>query len=674
MRFLVFLYCLILTTGANTTSYAAAILLHQKDATVWLPSQLISGQVKDFKASEITVHQNDRTFTVKVDALGKFLINVDLQYTANKIWLTAMHNGKQVSSAILNLTLGYQPVAIVKPFAVIKGNKAVLQHKLINNAGEETLNYKWTADSGNPIETVVKTDNGETYVNIPQKDGVYYYTLTVSNKANTVKYKTYVQRKGSNLRAFEIAADNVTWLDSAIIYEITPNTFVKKGTFDDITKKLPEIKRLGINTIWLQPTYKTEHGGQGYDVIDYFNIRKDIGTEQQLANLIIKAKQLGLRVMFDFVPNHTSINHPYAVDCAKYGTNSHYYNFYQHKNDGVAYSSNYHVSEAGFVYYFWDGLVNLNYNNPEVQQWIIEACKYWLNKYDIDGYRFDAVWGLNARTPSFSKRLREELKAIKPDFMLLAEDKASDPNVFKQGFDAAYDWTADTAWVSQWAWQTDHNIRKNLSIFNYTDSLKRVGLLKEQLYADNTNSDKVLRFIENNDVPRFIATHNLEQTKTAAALMFALPGIPMIYNGQEIGSTVHPYSGKAIFSAANGIASGDDKGLFAWYQTLINMRREHPALRSKAIEDVPVINSKSVIAFHKWEGSEHFIVVANMAGNNVEVKLDMERCCSSLPRDKLCFKEVLNKNAFDCIKLNKKDNLVIPINGYQVRWIQVANQ
>ena len=75
-------------------------------------------------------------------------------------------------------------------------------------------------------------------------------------------------------------------------------------------------------------------------------------------------------------------------------------------------------TKYGFINYFWENLVNLNYNNEEVQQWIIEACKYWIKKFDIDGYRFDAIWGVNARAPSFSKRLKMELKSIKPDLLI----------------------------------------------------------------------------------------------------------------------------------------------------------------------------------------------------------------------------------------------------------------
>lgn len=248
----------------------------------------------------------------------------------------------------------------------------------------------------------------------------------------------------------------------AVIYGIKPSGFVENSTYDHITDKLSEIKELGINTIWLQPVFKTKLGGQGYDVIDFFSLREDLGSASQLKNLINKAHGLNIRVLFDFVPNHTSIEHPYAKDIILHRDASVYYDYYQHEFDNAPYSSFYHRDSSGFIYYFWKNLVNLNYNNEEVRNMIIDACVYWVKEFDIDGYRFDAVWAVNARAPEFGKKLRTALKAVKPDILMLAEDKGWDENVYSKGFDAAYDWTNDTAWVSHWSWQYEYHPKKIL--------------------------------------------------------------------------------------------------------------------------------------------------------------------------------------------------------------------
>ncbi|MBA4166713.1 MAG: hypothetical protein H0X41_04065, partial [Chitinophagaceae bacterium] len=106
-----------------------------------------------------------------------------------------------------------------------------------------------------------------------------------------------------NLSAATDTADYPAWMRDAVIYGIKPNTFVKNATYDDITRKLPELAQLGINTIWLQPVFKTGQGGQGYDVIDFFSLRDDLGTSAQLKKMVVAAASNGIRILFDFVPN-----------------------------------------------------------------------------------------------------------------------------------------------------------------------------------------------------------------------------------------------------------------------------------------------------------------------------------------------------------------------------------
>ena len=448
-----------------------------------------------------------------------------------------------------------------------------------------------------------------------------------------------------------------SWMRHAIIYGIKPSGFTDHSSYDNITAKIPELKELGINTIWLQPVFKTARGGQGYDITDYFSLRDDLGNEQQLKNLISTAHQLHIKVLFDFVPNHTSIRHPFAQDIIKKRKSSPYYDYYQHENDGAPYSSNYHKDSSGFIFYFWKDLINLNYNNPEVRKMITDACKYWIQEFDIDGYRFDAVWAVNARAPEFGKHLRKELKALKPGILMLAEDKGSDSNVYAEGFDAAYDWTSDTNWISHWPWQYRHHARKNFTIFNHPSVDKRYNLIREALFARQPNPERVLRFMENNDVPRFAATHSLAQTKMAAALLFALPGIPLIYNGQETGVKTHPYSRPPIFSSAHSIKEQDSLGLFSLYKKLTALRLKYASLTSANYKELKT--EGPAVAFHRWEGNEHLFIVINpdslAAGVNIQ------------PGIKTAFvRDVLDGTVFTACESN---SIKITVEGYGVRWL-----
>lgn len=649
----------------------AGIILHQKNATVWLPVQTISGKIQGLKAVRLTLHLNQASFIVALKADSSFVIQIDLNQQINKIWVTSDAD-LNTSSDTLVLELGYKPEPLLKPYARIEGNKITLQYEIISQQGDQRLYFKWIADPANPAPCrMEKSAASKIDVHIPKVDGVYNFKLEVTHGQDTACFGTYVTRSHGKLHAFDLEKDHAIWIDHAVIYQITPANFVDKGSFEDITKKLPELQTLGVNTIWLQPIFKTFKGGQGYDVIDYLTLRKDLGNEGQLRKLIKTAKQLQMKVLLDIVPNHTSIHHPYAMSVIQYGQASPYYAYYQHRNDGQEYSSFYQKDSAGFVSYFWKDLVNLDYNNPEVQQWMIEVCKFWVRNFDIDGYRFDAVWGINARNPAFSKRLRLELKCIKPTLFLLAEDKGSLNTPFVNGYDAAYDWTSDTTWVSKWSWQTNYDPKVSRTIFNLPDSSKRVQLLKNKLFDGNEHANMLLRFLENNDVPRFIASHTLQQTKMAAGLAFSVPGIPMIYNGQEIGVKQHPYSSKAIFSKAKSIQSGDSCGLFNYYKLLLALRLRHQALANGKMAELAV-KSRGIVAFQRFTASEKIIVVLNLYNIPVETDLSFAGDAGALKNKQNQFTDLLSGQTFTA-KAATGQILRIPVGGYGIRLLEKTN-
>jgi glycosidase len=470
------------------------------------------------------------------------------------------------------------------------------------------------------------------------------------------------------LTAFDLGYMKASWINKAIIYQVTPYIFVKDAKYPDIEAKLPELADLGINTIYLQPVYKTEKGHQGYDITDYFSLREDLGTEVQLQSLISTAKSLGMRVLFDMVPNHTSIHHPFAIDKIVNGKSSPYFDYYQQSNDGALYSSNYHQLPGGFIYYFWSGLVNLNYDNEEVQRMIIDACKYWIRKFDIDGYRFDAMWGVNARAPLFGKRLQIELKSIKPDLLLLAEDKASRGAVYRQGFDAAYDWAKDTGWVSHWSWQYEFGDKDQHTIFNHPSVPRRKELLREALFSDGDSIGLRLRYLENNDLHRFISNHSPAVTKMAATLLFALPGLPMLYNGQEIGFTDFPYRSRPIFQRDKDIRSLDS-GLFDFYKRLSAIREKHNALLSGTMREIPIKGAPGAVAFLRSNGSENIVVVINMDSSSANIQLQPDGLLN-LHDSRISFTNIFTGDKLIAKPVGRKA-VTVPVSGYTTELLLV---
>jgi cyclomaltodextrinase / maltogenic alpha-amylase / neopullulanase len=668
LKLLPFLLLLI----ASHALYASEIILHKTSATVWYPGQGISGKLIDFPAGSITVHHNQRSFAAEVDSSQQFSFTLTLLPGKNTVWVIAAAGELRLSSDTIQLSLGYRPAPLVRPLATVSGNQATLRARTLENPGNAPLHYYWSPDARNPAPSQIQQpQDSVARVTIPDTPGNYHFNLLVRAGNDSTWFQTLVIRTPDELRAFNIDSDPPTWMRDAVMYQITPHSFVAKGTYDDIRAKLPDLHRLGVNTLWLQPVFGTANGGQGYDITDYFALRPDLGTEAQLQQLITEARSRQMRVLFDFVPNHTSIHHPYARDCIEKGPDSHYYTYYQRENDGAAYSSFYTPVDHGFITYFWKDLVNLNYANPEVQRWMLEAFKHWVRKFDIDGYRVDAVWGVNARQPSFSQRLRTELKSIKPDLLLLAEDKASDPEVFTKGFDLAYDWAADTSWVSQWSWEYEYDEQKSRTIFNAPPPHQRGVMLREALFRNGSNPHLRLRFMENNDLHRFGTAHSPAQTRMVAALLFALPGIPMLYNGQEIGASGHPYSTKAVFTANKSIRAQSEGGLFRYYRKLIRKRMKHPALRDTSMREITAAPGESVVAFQRPGADENFIVLINLDSTATQANIDFsELNPQPTPNRKICLNDVLNKGKFR-VRDTTATSVTVPLQGYQTRWLRV---
>jgi glycosidase len=607
------------------------IIIRKKNAEVWGTRQIINGKLISFfnAAGALNLNNNEIIFTVNA-ADSSFSVPVEITEGINTIAVSANNNGTPVVSDTLKLTLAYNIKPDIYAYAVVSGRDATLKVDIIDNPGNELLSFDWSEDTSNPSQISI-ANSSDSNANVsfapdtPQ--GEYYYDLLVTNTSgDSTRARTFVTVSQEEVRPFDIRNDYAAWIDTAILYEITPYIFTANGNFNRITAKIPDIVRLGINTIWLQPVYSTYYRGQGYDVTNYFQVRSDLGTEADLRNLIQTAKSYGLKIIFDFVPNHSSIQHRYAQESIQYGEDSHYWNYYQREVDTAPYSQHYSF-HLGFINYFWDNLPNLNYNNPEVQKWITEAAKYWIEEFDIDGYRFDAVWGVTARNPQFTKDLRLALKRIKPEIMMLAEDKASQPQVFDERFDVAFDWAPGTAWVSQWVWQTYYTASgSNPTIFNEGSVNQRSNLLRNSItnqgngYAPDA---KILRFTDNNDHYYFLTHHDVARTKMVGALYFTLHGIPLIYNGQEIGKTGHPYSTSSIFQQNQPIDYNDPNNLFPFYQKLINYKKNLPALYSDNYSEISVTPSGYIFGFRRWSENQNVFTVLNMSPLSAAVTINL---------------------------------------------------
>ena len=668
---------IILISGTRAVDFT----VHKQDAKVWSQEQTITGEIDTLISNHGILHLNEQKIPFEFSVSDhSFSVPLFIDEGMNYVVLEVDSLGTPIFSDTLYLELGYELRPEIHAFAIVYEQTVELHARIMENPSETPLSFEWVEDSSNPeIFSISNSSDSVASLTIPQdsKFGEYYFDCLVTTPdLDTVKARTFIAIDSTGIQPFEITTDKASWIDKAIIYQITPYNFVGNGELRDVIDKIPELAELGVNTLYLQPIYTTQYGGQGYDIINYFEMRDDYGTLSDLREFITVAKNLNLRVLFDFVPGHTSIHHPYAKSTVEFGTSSHYYDFYKRSLDDAPYSMHYNIHPDGFIYYFWRDLPIIEYNNPEVQKWMIEAARYWVEKFDIDGYRIDAVWGTNARNPEFAEKLRFVLKSIKPEILLLAEDKVTWPSTFENRYDAAYDWTPEESWVSHWSWQWDYSPNSNPTIFNFPNSNNRTSMLRDALTNNGLGYHpraKILRFMENNDTQRFIRHHGLERTKMVAAFMLSLFGIPMLYNGQEIGYQIHPYETYSIFLSGTSIRDSDFKGLFPYYQSLIDTRKSHPALFSENFREISVLPNNAQFGYHRWQNKENIFVLMNMAQSATTITATLPVGDLDLDTTKTYYlTDMLNGEVIQGYP-SELEKISVSLNGYHTRLYLLAD-
>lgn len=472
----------------------------------------------------------------------------------------------------------------------------------------EIMSYFWSFRSDNPAGLAVQAaqKDGDEFVGQrllvtpPQTDGEFYVRLRVVDAGgrDDIGASYFVVENGQP-RVPDYEKENPAWVENTVVYGTIPRKFGDPA-FQGVIDRLDYLKDLGVDALWLAPINKSPAGDYGYAVIDYFDVNPDFGTKDDFKRLVDEAHARGIRVLMDFVPNHSSAEHPYYVDAQRRGKESPYYNFYDRDQNGNP------------TYYFdWQHLPNLNYNNPEVERWMLEAFAYWVRDFDVDGFRVDVAWGVTERKPEFWPRWRRELKRIKPDLLLLAEASARDPYYFDNGFDAAYDWTAA---VGKWAWELVWD-SKTLLTYNLHSALTN----NEQGFHPDA---LIFRFLNNNDTgTRFITDQGEEMTRVATALLLTLPGLPCVYTGDEIGAWFRPYYDELPMSW------NEQKypGLRDYHKQLIALRHATPSLHSRQWQPIEVESRLEVYGYLRYVGqnAEPILVLLNFSDQQAEIQASL---------------------------------------------------
>jgi cyclomaltodextrinase len=369
------------------------------------------------------------------------------------------------------------------------------------------------------------------------------------------------------------------WVRDGVIYEIFPRVFSPEGNFNGITARLDELKNLGVTILWLMPIHpigqekKKGTIGSPYAVRDYYAINPDYGTKEDFKRLIGEAHRRGMKVIIDIVANHTS------WDSVLMKTPE----FYMR-------------DAAGKITWphDWTDIAELNYDNPQLRRYMIDMLKFWLSEYDLDGFRCDVA----AEVPTdFWEQARPELEKVKADILLLAE--SDKPELLWRAFDLDYSWPLHGTLTDVLQG------RKPASAFRAT---------WESDAAKYPRGSLRMRFSDNHDERRAIARFGERGALAASALMFTLDGVPMLYNGMEVGDTAES-GDPALFERLQIfwpiVKRRPDFPRF--YRQMIALRKSSEALRRGDVHWLRNSDEARVATFSRRSTDEEILVAINFS-------------------------------------------------------------
>ena len=574
------------------------VIQRQKPVTVfsWQPeanspkvsSVSLVGEFNNWQPGRDTLRYNPLTQSWQI-ALDLAPGEYEYKFVINKSqWLPDPVNPLRVAdgwsgfNSIIRVT--YPQTSIPTPrVSTVSGNQILLNIQENQNLNPG-LKFRWFQEIHNPVlfSTVHQWNRRVT---IPRIDTTFSFYMIASDSLAAGPVKIVNLTTHDDLPELFDLSQSPQWAQDAIIYEIYVRQFTPEGTLNGVLSKLPYLQSLGINCIWLMPIFESpqEHG---YGPTHFFQVDAEYGTNADLKNLVNAAHQMGIRVLLDFIANHTSDQHRY-FQSAFLNPQSIFRNWFRWRSDSLL--------PDGLIYEYhndWDALPNLNYDNPNVWHFMLDVARYWL-EYGIDGYRCDVAWGVPHH---FWKTFRREIKQLSPDCLLLNEVLPRAPAYHDYEFDMSY----DTDFYGNLLDVLQH--KKPVTAIHY-------GLHKTNINYPATALS--LRYLENHDLPRFIKEYGFERTKLAATLLFTIPGTPLLYYGQELGMTEQR-------APMPWTESGND--LFPFYQMLISIRQENQALRSTGFIKVDT-NQDEVYAYLRGDLERQFLIVLNFSEKAVPCQI-----------------------------------------------------
>lgn len=373
----------------------------------------------------------------------------------------------------------------------------------------------------------------------------------------------------------------VQWSNTANIYEVNLRQYTPEGTFAAFGQHLPRLRDMGVDILWFMPITPIAHKkrlgtlGSYYACSHYTTTNPEFGTVEDFANLVARAHELGLKVIIDWVANHTGADHIWTE------TNPDYY---IRNNEGEFYDI-----------HGWEDVIDLDYNNRNMQRTMIECMQFWIKTCHIDGFRCDMA---HLVPLDFWQQARTWLDSIKPLFWL-AETEALN---YHEVFDATYRWEFLHTQEKYWRGETDiKGIDRALDNATTRFPSKALHLWFTSNHDENSHSGSEYERMGDAALP-------------FAVLNCTWNGMPLIYSGQEL-----PNKKRLKFYDKDQIDWTGKFELHDFYKTLLNLRKSNAALKAAHRHGITyrlTTDAPNVFAFLRKNGRSSVLVILNLSAQD----------------------------------------------------------
>ncbi|MGD9960966.1 alpha-amylase family glycosyl hydrolase [Nocardioides sp.] len=384
------------------------------------------------------------------------------------------------------------------------------------------------------------------------------------------------------------------WSQSAAIYQLNQRQLTPEGTFRAAEEHLPRIRDLGVEIIWLMPVHpigevnRKGRLGSPYAVRDYLAVNPEFGTIEDLRHFVATAHELGLKVILDWVANHTAWDNVLVEQHPEW------------------YARDWKGDFRPTPWWDWDDIIDLDYDHPEhggaLREYMAQALEFWVRECDVDGYRCDVAGFVPL---SFWEAARARLDAIKPVFML-AEWETRD--LHNAAFDASY----------AWSW----NESLHLIAAGQCPTIEPLRVFYAWNERSWSHDSMRMTFVSNHD-------HNHAEGTEYERFGDALPavtvlsvigsGIPLVYTGQELGNR------RRLEFFDKDVVSGDNEQQAGLYRALFRLKKQLPALWNGGwgARMVRVVNDQEdhVLSFVRADDASRVLAVFNLSPERRSVTL-----------------------------------------------------